>query len=381
MNAIWNEENNLDLKSGKYVKYWQGPQHPGITGNMSLEIILEGDEVRDLKTRVGYLHRAFEKLMERRRYIQSFPLVCRICVPEPDFNEHLFSTATESLAGIEIPEKAKWMRAMVLEMTRLASTTMGLGGQAGSFGLGTIGQWTVANRDYILDLFEELTGGRVYHIYIQPGGVRHDMPEGFLGRLELVLQKTEKLLGDVEKVMFNNAVFKSRAKGLGVIPNEWIEPFSITGTTARASGSTLDVRKDHPYLIYDQLDFEVNTGTAGDVYERTLLRLKECYTSIDLLRQISKKMPKTGSVRTHIPDIISWRIPAGQTYVKAESGRGEMGYYMVSDGSAYPRRVHVRGASYTHGMSLLEKLAEGIQIADVYALTASVQTCPPEIER
>ena len=348
---------------------------------VEVEVLLEGDEVRELKTRVGYLHRAFEKLMERRKFIQSYPLVCRMCVPEPDNNEYLFARATESLAGLEIPEKGKWMRAMILEMTRLAYTIMGIGGQAGTFGLGTIGQWTVAHRDLILDLFEELTGGRVYHIYILPGGVRHDMPEGFLGRLELVLQKTEKLMSDIEKVMFNNVVFKSRAKGLGVIPNEWIEPFSITGTTARASGSTLDVRKDHPYLIYEQLDFEVTTATGGDVYDRTWIRWQEVLLSVKLLRQISAKMPKTGDVRVRIPDIINWRIPAGQTYVNVESGRGEMGYHMVTDGSMYPRRVHVKGASYTHAMSLLEKLAEGNQIADVYALTASVNTCPPEIER
>lgn len=381
MKPIWNDTKDLDLKSGKYVKIWQGPQHPGITGNMSIELILEGDEIMDLKTHVGYLHRGFEKLMERRKFIQCFPIVCRICVPEPDFNEYLFAAATEELAGIEIPEKAQWIRALNLEMARLGSTIMGLGGQAGSFGLGTIGQWAVANRDYLLDSFEEMTGGRIYHMYILPGGVRHDLPEGFEGRLKKVLDKIEKLISDIDKVMFNNAVFKSRAVGLGVIPEEWIEPFGITGSTARASGVDYDVRKDHPYLIYDQLDFNVNKGTAGDVYERTVVRREEALLSIRLIRQILDKMPKSGPVRTFIPDILHWKIPAGETYVKAESGRGEYGYFMVTDGSEYPRRVHVRGASYTHAMVLLEKLAEGVTNADVFGLMVSLQTCPPEIER
>ncbi len=381
MKPIWNDTKEYDLKSGKYVKIWQGPQHPGVTGNMSLELLLEGDEIKLLKTHVGYLHRGFEKLMERRKFINCFPIVCRICVPEPDTNEYLFAAAAEELSGIEIPERAKWIRALNLEMARLGATVMGLGGQAGSFGLGTIGQWAVAHRDFLLDSFEELTGGRIYHMYIVPGGVRYEIPEGFEGRLEKTLVKIEKLLSDIDKVMFNNAVFKSRSKGLARIPKDWIEPFGINGTTARASGVSYDVRKDHPYLIYDQLDFNVTTGTEGDVYARTELRREECLLSINLIRQILAKMPKSGPVRTFIPDIMHWKIPAGETYVRAESGRGEYGYYMVTDGSEYPQRVHVKGPSYTHAMSLLEKLAEGNTNADIFGIMVSLQTYPPEIER
>ncbi len=379
--AFWTQEETFDLSSGKYLKIWQGPQHPGVTGNMALELVVEGDIVRSCKTHVGYLHRGFEKLMERRKYIQCFPIVCRICVPEPDTNEYLFAAAVEELANIEIPEKAAWIRTFVLELSRTASLTMGLGGQAGAFGLGTIGQWAVAHRDYILDLFEELTGGRVYHMYIIPGGVRLDFPDGFEDRVRAVLDKIEHLIGDIEKVMFNNSVFKARAKGLGVIPREWIEPFGITGTTARAAGAPLDVRKNNPYLVYDQLDFEMILGSASDVYERTLLRKEEILLSIRLIRQILDRMPKAGPVRRKLPNVLHWKVPAGETYVRAESGRGEMGYYLVSDGSEYPRRVHVRGASYTHAMALLEHLVKGISIADVAGVMTSLQTCPPEIER
>lgn len=378
---FWAQARQLDLKSGKYVKIWQGPQHPGVTGNMALELTLQGDVVVDCKTHVGYLHRGFEKLMERRKYIQCFPIVCRICVPEPDYNEYLFATAVEELAGIEIPEKGAWIRAFVLELIRMASLTMGLGGQAGAFGLAPIGQWGVAHRDYILDLFEELTGGRVYHMYIIPGGVRQDFPEGFADRVEAVLQKIEKLISDIEKVMFDNSVFKARARGLGYIPPEWIEPFGITGTNARAAGVPHDIRKTNPYLIYDQLDFDMILGSASDAYERSFLRKEEILLSIRLIRQILKRMPKTGPVRYKLPNVLHWKIPAGETYVRAETGRGEMGYYVVSDGSEYPRRVHVRGASYTHAMSLLEQLAVGVSNADIAGLMVSLQTCPPEIER
>ncbi len=378
---FWAERPVYDLESGRYLKIWQGPQHPGSTGNMALELTVEGDIVVDCKSHVGYLHRGFEKLMERRRYIQCFPIVCRICVPEPDYNEYLFAAAAEELAGIEVPERARWIRALTLEMTRIAYLVMGLGAQAGSFGLGTIGQWGVAHRDFVLDLFEELSGHRIYHMYIIPGGVREDLPGGFAGRVESVMQKIEKLISDAEKVMFDNAVFKSRAKGLGVIPPEWIEPFGIVGSNARAAGRGIDVRRDNPYLVYDRLDFDPITGSASDVYERAALRREEILLSVDLIRQILRRMPQDGPVRTKLPNALHWTIPPGETYVRAESGRGEMGYYMVSDGTKYPRRVNVRGPSYTHAMALLEHLAVGVSIADIAGLMVSLQTCPPEIER
>ncbi len=379
-NPLWNECPDFDLDSGKYLKIWQGPQHPGMTGNMALELTLEGDVVVDAKTHVGYLHRGFEKLMERRRYIQCFPIVCRICVPEPDCNEYLFATALEELYGIEIPERAAWIRALTLEMTRIAFLLMGLGGQGGAFGLGTTGQWCLVHRDYILDLFEELSGHRIYHMYIIPGGVRQELPDGFAGRVEEVLKKVEKLVGDLERVLFDNAVIKARAKGLGVIEPGWIEPYGITGTNARGAGVPIDVRRDSPYLIYDRLDFDPITGAASDAYERSLLRKEEVLMSVDLIRQIISKIPE-GPVRKKLPNVLHWKVPPGETYVRLESGRGEMGYYMVADGTGYPRRVHVRGASYTHAMSLLEKLAVGVSVADIGGLAASLQTCPPEIER
>ena len=371
----------FDLDSGKYIKVWQGPQHPGVTGNMALELIISGDEVIDLTTHVGYLHRGFEKLMERRRFIQCFPIVCRICVPEPDTNEYLLAAAAEELAGIEIPEKAKWLRTLTLELSRLASFLMWIGGQPGAFGMGTIAQWAIAQRDFVLDLFEELTGGRIYHMYIVPGGVRDDLPPGWDKHLEDVLKKTEKMLGEIEIVLFNNAVFKMRAKDLGVITPEMVDKYGIVGPNARAAGLARDLRKDEPYLIYDQLDFETLTMDYSDAYNRTYLRWKEMWQSIDLIRQIMVKMPAGDDYHYNLPNVLNWKIPHGETYVKAESTRGEYGYYMVSDGSGYPRRVYVRGPSYTHAMSLLPHLAVNVNIADMAGLMVSLHTYPPEIER
>jgi len=371
----------LDLSSGKYIKIWQGPNHPGVTGNMSLELTVCGDEVVDCTTHVGYLHRGFEKLMERRRYIQCFPIVCRIAVPEPDFNEYLFSAATEDLAGIEVPERAQWIRTFNLELSRLASFLMWIGGQAGAFGHGTVAQWSIAHRDYVLDLFEEMTGGRVYHMYMVPGGVRGPLPQGFEQRTGDVLRRVEKLLDEIEKVLLNNAVFKMRAMGLGIITPDMVDAYGIVGPNARAAGVARDLRKDNPYLVYRQLDFSVIRQEVSDAYHRCRLRWLEMKQSVSLIRQCLQGMPRTGEYHAMLPNPLHWRIPAGETYVAAECTRGEYGYYLVSDGSASPRRVYVRGPSYTHAIPLMEHLAVGTNIADIAGLIVSLHTYPPEIER
>ncbi len=371
----------IDLETGKYLKLWQGPNHPGITGNMSVELTVCGDEVVEGKTHVGYLHRGFEKLMERRTFIQVFPIVCRVCVPEPDFNEYCYAAAVEELAGIEVPEMAKWIRALILEMGRFNSYMMYMGGQSGSLGLGIVGQWLTYVRDIMLDRFEELTGARIYHMFILPGGVRAHLPNGFTGRMEEVLKTAERYLDDTEKVMFRNAVFKRRTQGVGVIDPKLFEPYGVTGPNARAGGVAKDVRKDSPYLIYDQLDLEVQTADVSDIYNRAHVRFRDIKQSISLIRQILDKMPKTGAVMAKIPNVLHWQIPRGETYIKGECSRGEYGYYLVTDGSGYPRRVNVRGPSYTHAMALLEHLIPGTNISDVAALMVSLHTYPPEIER
>jgi NADH-quinone oxidoreductase subunit D len=372
---------DIDLTSGKYLKLWQGPNHPGITGNMSVELTVCGDEVVEGKTHVGYLHRGFEKLMERRTFIQCFPIVCRICVPEPDFNEYCYAAAVEDLAGIEVPERANWIRALVLEMGRINSYLMYLGGQAGALGQGVIGQWTTYARDLMLDRFEEMTGARIYHMFIMPGGVRDGLPEGFEQRMEETLREIESTLKDVQDVMFHNAVFKKRTVGLGVIDPAWLDQYGVTGPNARAAGVAKDVRRDQPYLVYNELDFEPVIGHDSDIYTRADVRRRDLLMSVDLIRQILAKMPRSGSLMAAMPSMLHWKIPRGETYIRGECSRGEYGYYLVTDGSGYPRRVNVRGPSYTHAMALLERMIVNINISDVAALMVSLHTYPPEIER
>jgi NADH-quinone oxidoreductase subunit D len=372
---------DIDLQSHKYIKLWHGPNHPGITGNMSVELTVCSDEVVEAKTHVGYLHRGFEKLMERRKYIQNFPLVCRIAVPEPDYNEFNYATCIENLTDIQVPEKGLWLRTLVLEMARLQGYLMWLGGIAGALGFGTVGQWSNYLRDLILDRFEELTGARIYHIYILPGGVRNDLPKGFESRMEANLIEIEGFMKDIRRVLFDNYVFKKRTKEMAIIKPEWVFPYGIVGPNARAAGIALDVRKDYPYGKYSELDFDIITATDSDIYTRTFVRYQEILTDVDLIRQILKKMPTDGLFVASLPNLMNLKIPAGETYVRSECTRGEYGYYLVSDGSEYPRRVNVRGPSYTHAIALLEKMLINANIADVAQIMVSLHTYPPEIER
>lgn len=371
------------LAASREVQLWVGPQHPGVPGNMAMQIWVEGDTINRGITHVGYLHRAFEKLIERRTFYQAFPVVCRICVPEPDTNEYLLAAAVEELAGIsgDVPPRAQWIRTLVLEMSRLAALLMVVGGQAGGMGLGAAPQWMIALRDYVLDLFEELSGGRVYHMYIIYGGVRRDLPEGFAERVEAVLQKIEERLPMVDNLIFESAVFRKRAMGVGVIPKEWADETSLSGPVVRAMGIPRDVRKDYPYLVYPELDFEVVTTEGSDIYARALVRRREIDQAIDLIRQILSRMPKEGPILGKTGNPLRWQVPAGQTYVRAEATRGEYGYFIATDGSDKIRRFHVRGPSYVHGVSLLERILPGLNISDLYPLMNSLQVCPPEIER
>jgi len=357
-----------------------GPNHPGIEGNFALKLTLEGDEIVKAKTDAGYLHRGFEKLMEERLYMQNIAIVCRICVPDPDPNEENYARAVEALAGIEVPERAKWIRVMVLEMSRLASHLFTFGGLGGTIGLYTLPNWTTSDRDRILDLFEELTGGRVYHIFNMPGGVRRDLPDGFTGRALAVMDYLEGRLKDYDNLFFNNRIFRKRSMGTGYLEPLKALEWGATGPNIRAAGFANDIRRDDPYEVYEKLEFEVPTRTESDSFARMMIRRKEAEESIKIIRQVLDKMP-SGPVWNKQPNPLKWKIPAGDAYVRTESSKGEYAYYMVSDGGVRPYRVHVRGASVTHGVHILENLLVGTRIEDAAQVMFSLDACPPEVDR
>jgi len=359
-----------------------GPNHPGIEGNYALKVKLHGDTVLEAKADGGYLHRGFEKLMEQRLWIQNIALVPRICVPDPSPMEMCYSIAIENLCGLNVPERAQWLRVMQLELSRIAAHLFTFGGHAATTGMYGTMFWGVADRDLVLDLFEEFTGGRVYSIYNIPGGVRRELPAGFLGRLTATLDYLESRLSDYDDLFFTNQVFIRRAKGIGRMTQEQALEWGVTGPNLRATGLAFDVRRDDPYLVYGQLDFDLPVEEAGDAWARTLVRRLELVQSIRILRQVAQALPDIGGpIRAPIPNPLAWNVPAGETYTRVESSKGELAYYVVSDGGPKPYRVHVRGPSSMHAVQVLEKMATGARLEDVAQIMFSLDACPPEVDR
>jgi len=367
--------------SHEYELYF-GPNHPGIEGNYALHVYLSGDRVERLIADGGYLHRGFEKLMEERLWIQNIALVPRICVPDPVPMEETYARGVETLGGVKVPQRAQWIRMLVLEMSRLTAHLFYFGGHAATVGLYTNMFWGVTDRDMLLDCFEELTGARIYHMYITPGGVRRDLPEGFLQRLSAVLDYIETRLPKFDELFFDNVVLHKRAQGTGTLTQEQALAWGVTGPNLRATGLPFDLRRMDPYLAYDELDFEVPTESAGDAMARTLVRRGEVVQSIRILRQIIARLPSIkGPIRCPMPNPLAWTIPAGESYTRTESSKGELAYYIVSDGSEKPWRVHVRGPSSMHAVQVLERLAVGARLEDVAQIMFTLDACPPEVDR
>ncbi len=367
--------------SHEYELYF-GPNHPGIEGNYALKVLLSGDEIVKATADGGYLHRGFEKLMEERLWIQNVALVPRICVPDPVPMEETYARCVEMLGGLEVPERAQWIRVLMLELSRICAHIFTFGGNSATIGQYSTMFWGVSDRDLILDIFEEISGGRIYHMYITPGGVRRDLPEGVLERIARVLDDIETRLPEYDDLFFDNPVFMRRSQGVGKMSAEQALAWGVTGPNLRACGLPFDLRRDDPYLVYDQLEFEVPTETGGDIYARTLVRRAELKQAFRIVRQVIKRLPSIkGPIRCPLPNPLAWNIPKGSAYARTESSKGELGFFAVSDGGTKPWRVHVRGASSMHAVQVLENLCKGARLEDVAQIMFSLDACPPEVDR
>jgi NADH-quinone oxidoreductase subunit D len=367
--------------SHEYELYF-GPNHPGIEGNYAIRVRLKGDVIQEALTDAGYLHRGFEKIMEERLWVQNVALVPRICVPDPVPMEETYARSIEMLGGIEVPERAKWIRVMLLEMSRITAHLFTFGGNAATIGLYTNMFWGVTMRDYFLDLFEEITGARIYHMFITPGGVRRDLPRGVLDRVSRMLDELERRAPEFDDLFFENAVVINRATGVGRLNQEQALAWGVTGPNLRACGLAHDVRRDDPYLVYPELAFDIPTESEGDALARMRVRRAEVVQSIAILRQVIARLPSIkGPVRAHLPNPLAWNVPAGEAYARTESSKGEVAFYAVSTGSAKPWRVHVRGPSQMHAVQVLERLLVGSRIEDVAQIMFSLDACPPEVDR
>jgi NADH-quinone oxidoreductase subunit D len=364
----------------RVVDLFFGPQHAGVSGNFKLVVTVHGETIRGVDLELGYLHRGFEKMLENVTYIQGFPFVCRMNVLDPDHNEQVYAMAIEELSGLEVPPRAHYIRTLVLEMARLSSHLMWLSSMAGSLGFYTINHWAMIARDEILDMFSAISGARVYHIYILPGGVRRDLPEGFAERMREFLTDFEGMLHDFDAVMFNNRVFRRRTEGVGVLSREDALRWGATGPVLRGTGVARDVRVEEPYAAYGELDFEIPTRDGGDSFSRAMVIRKEMGQSVSIIRQVLEKIP-AGPVWTRTPNPFKWKIARRDAYVRVESSRGELGMYAVTDGSDKLRRLSYRGPSLPHGLVILPRLLAGMTIADVAHMVSSLNIAIPELDR
>jgi len=366
------------LKGTEYDLYF-GPAHPG-SGNFGVKLKIDGEIVVSARADPGYLHRGFEKLMEYRTPIQNAILSDRLCILEPLNWNLVHAEAVDELMGIDIPERAKYIRVIMAELSRIQSHIIWYGVFSIGTGFDTGFKMSFGYRDYILDLFELITGGRVYPAgYICPGGVRRDLPNGARDKILKVLDKMEEMIKLEE---LENPALGARAKGVGVLKVKDAIRLGATGPVLRGSGMDTDVRKDEPYEIYDRLDFEVPVGKEGDVYARYWIGIEEIKQSIKIVKQALKELPEGEVIASNFKKPkIKFKMPEGEVYVRNEIARGEAAIYMVSDGSGTPYRIKVRGPDFLHMIPVLEYLLKGVQIADVPAIYWSLNICPADMDR
>ncbi len=369
-------------ENDEYATYdlFFGPNHPGMHGNFGYVLDMVGPEIVKVRTNAGMLHRGFEKSMEKKAWAANLSLIPRVCVVDPDPNEVAYCQAVETILGVEVPRRARYLRSLTLEMSRLTSLLMGMGALGGSLGHYTPMYLMMLDRDWLLDLFEALTGARVYHIYNVPGGVRRDLPDGWLDKLLKLVDTLEDRLLTWDRLLFENRVVHSRLSGLGYISAEDAVASGIVGPSLRATGVAADVRVDAPYAAYDEVEVKVACSGGGDALARAVQVRMDYHESLRIIRRLAAQIPD-GPVRLNMGNLMKLRVPAGDAYSKVESSKGEFGYYVVSDGGLTPYRVAVRGPSLPAGMYLCHKHLPGMKIDDVAAWMMSFSVCPPDIDR
>src|SRR6056297_1015231 len=373
-----NQEISRLPKTDQYDMYF-GPCHPG-SANFGVKLKRKGEKIISALSDPGYLHRGFEKLMEYRLPLQNAMLSDRICVLESLAWELIHAEAIEELMELEIPERAKYIRVIMAELSRIQSHMIWWGVFSAGTGFDTGFKIAFGYRDYILDLFAEITGGRVYPAgYICPGGVRRDFPEGIEERIDKVLDKSEELAKYME---VENPTFKARTKGIGILKLDEAISLGATGPVLRASGLKTDLRKDDPYEVYQKFNFEVPVREEGDIYARFLIGLAEVKESIKIVRQAIQSLPEGEFILPKFKKPkINMKINEGEVYVHNEIARGEGGMHITSDGGINPYRVKVRGPSFSHMIPVLEYILRGAELADIPAIYWSLNVCPADLDR
>ena len=354
-----------------------GPQHPSTHGVFRARLRLNGETIVSCENIIGYLHRGMEKLAESRTYAQFAPFTARFDYLAGALNTWGYALAVEKLGGIEVPERAEYLRVIVAELQRIASHLVMLASMVIDLNAVTGWMYAFTAREGILDLLEAVSGSRMMLNYIVAGGVSEDLPDEFEAKVRKTFDELWSRLDDFQRLVSANEIFLGRTKGIGVIESGQALEYGMTGPNVRASGIPLDLRKDAPYGIYPRLDFEVPVLRGGDCFDRYSIRLLEILQSVRLVEQALDGLP-AGPVRTKLRKV--WKPPVGEVFEQIESARGIQGYHIVSDGSTKPYRMHLRSPSFVN-IGVLPELAPGLTIQDFVATLASLDIVLGEIDR
>ena len=379
-----------------------GPQHPSTHGVLRLMLELDGETVLRSKPVVGYLHTGMEKTGEELMYIQGATNVTRMDYLSPFFNELVYALAVEKLLEIELPPRATWIRMLMCELNRVSSHLLWLatnGSDLGAIGMLVYG---IRERELLLAFFEKVTGLRMNHNFIRPGGVAAELPDGWRDDVLAICETIPPRLEEYDAILTGQPIFQQRQQGVGPLSANQAIALSATGPLLRAAGVPWDLRREMPYLAYDQVDFDVIVGTYGDCWDRYAVRLNEVRESIKIVQQIVEKMPPgdyrvqdkkvTPPPRSRIEESMEamihhfklftegFKVPAGEVYTAVESPRGELGCYLVSDGSNKPYRMHIRAPSFVNLQALPPMLRGGL-VADAIAIISTIDPVLGDVDR
>jgi len=360
-----------------------GPQHPSTHGVLRLEVELDGEVVTNVIPHIGYLHRCFEKIAENMNYQQVIPYVDRMDYISSMNNELPYLMAVEKLLGIKVPEKVEYIRVIMAELNRIANhqiavATFGL--DAGAF---TPFLYLFRDREYILWIFEKASGGRLLFNYFWVGGLANDVYPTFKEDVLNIVKQVRKTNKEIEELLIYNKIFIDRTANIGVLPADVAINYGCSGPVLRGSGVKFDLRKDDPYSIYDRFDFDIpvgtgEVGTVGDCWDRNIVRMREMEQSCRIIEQAVAQMPDSGDVQAAIPKKI--RPPKGEVYFRAENPKGELGFYIISDGKDKPYRVKGRAPSFVN-LSVLPEISKGYLFADLIVILGSIDIVLGEVDR
>ena len=372
------EVNNIDMDAEPLeMLVNMGPQHPSTHGVFRMVLWIDGEKVVRVEPHIGYLHRGSEKLCEGEQYHQIITLFDRLDYISNFNNELVFCRAVEKLMGIEVPERAEYVRVILCELNRIASHLLFLGTFGLDAGAMTPVMLTFRGRERIQSVFEAISGARMMHNYFRVGGIKEDLPANFEQLISDLLPDLRADVEEADKLLTYNEVFIARTKGIGVIDTETAVDYGLTGPCLRACGVPYDVRKAEPYSVYDRFDFDVPVGIDGDSWERYYVRVEEMYQSLNIIDQALEQIP-SGPVSTLGRRLI--RPPKGDVYVRSENPRGEIGVYLVSDGTDKPYRVKVRPPSFCN-LSALEVMLKDTWVADAVIILGSLDIVLGEVDR